>query len=124
MAESDKAFKGAANLSLWFKIRSGDELKLSDIPELIPLRWSYFRNNWEFIKPDIQSKVADYSDPDFLTEQIDKFSDFITRQRTISKNINPFSDGVIFNRYYAIFDNVTIESINLTNEEQRIVDAK
>lgn len=124
MAESDKAFKGAANLSLWFKVRNGDELKLSDIPELIPLRWSYFRNNWEFIKPDIQSKVADYSDPDFLTEQIDKFSDFITKQRTISKNINPFSDGVIFNRYYAIFDNVAIESINLTNEEQRIVDAK
>lgn len=124
MAESDKAFNASASLNLWFKVRGGDELMLSDVPQIIPLRWVYFRDNWEFIRSGIQDKVAGYADPDFLNDQIKKFSDFIDKQRHSSKNINPFSDGVIYNRFYAIFDNVSIENINLTNEESRIVDDK
>lgn len=124
MAESTKAFQGSLELNLWFKIRGGDQLKLSDMPQIIPLRWTYFRDNWEFIKADILKLVPDYEDPDFLNQQIIDFSDFIQKQRTSSKNINPFSDGVTFNRFFAIFDNVLIENINLTNEEERIIDAR
>lgn len=124
MAESTKAFSGSSNLNLWFKVRGGDTLKLSDLPEIIPLRWPYFRDNWEFIKADLVALVPSYIDPDFLNSQIKAFSDFITKQRTVSKQINPFSDSIIYNRYYAIFDNISVDSINLTNEEQRIIDAK
>ena len=124
MAESTKAFTGSADLSLWFKIRGGDTLKLSDMPEIIPLRWTYFRDNWEFLKADMIKLIPDYLDPDFLNAQITSFSDFITKQRTSAKQINPFSDGVIYNRYYAIFDNINIDAINLTNDEQAIIDAK
>lgn len=124
MAESSKAFSGSADLSLWLKIRGGDQLKLSDMPEIIPLRWVYFRDNWEFIKADITKLIPKYNDPDFLNAQIDAFSDFITKQRHSAKQLNPFSDGIIYNRYYAIFDNITIDAINLTNDEQAIIDAR
>lgn len=124
MADSTKAFQGSADLSLWFKVRGGDDLMLSDMPQIIPLRWPYFRDNWEFIKQDLINKINKYPDPDFFNDQINDFSDFIDKQRHSSKNINPFSDGVIYNRYYAIFDNVLIQAINLTNEEQRLIDAR
>lgn len=124
MAESTKAFTGSADLSLWYKVRGGDQLKLSDMPQIIPLRWVYFRDNWEFIKPDLIKLVPDYADPDFLDSQIKSFSDFIEKQRTAAKQINPFSDGITYNKFYAIFDNINIDAINLTNEEQRIIDAR
>jgi len=124
MAESTKAFAGSSELNLWLKIRNGETLKLSDMPDIIPLRWPYFRDNWEFLKQDIIKLVPTYFDPDFLNAQIDAFTDFIVKQRTSSKQLNPFSDGIIYNRYYAIFDNITIDSINLTNDEQTIIDAK
>ena len=124
MAESTKAFTGSSNLNLWYKIQGGDSLKLSDMPEIIPLRWTYFRDNWEFLKADIIKLIPSYGDPDFLNSQINEFSDFITKQRNSAKQINPFSDSVIYNRYYAIFDNINIDSINLTNDEQAIIDAK
>lgn len=124
MAESTKAFTGSADLSLWFKIRGGDKLKLSDMPQIIPLRWTYFRDNWEFLKSEIVKQVPDYMEPDFLDSQIKAFSDFIDKQRHSAKQINPFSDGITYNKYYAIFDNIDIDSINLTNEEQRIIDAR
>jgi len=124
MAESTKAFTGSSDLNLWLKIRSGDVLKLADMPEIIPLRWIYFRDNWEFLKADIVKLVPKYLDPDFLNDQINTFSDFITKQRTSSKQLNPFSDGIIFNRYYAIFDNIAIDAINLTNDETAIIEAK
>src|ERR1035437_2388683 len=113
---SSVAFKGSADLNLWFKVRDGDVLKLSDIPDIIPLRWSYFRDNWEFIKPRIIKAATSYSNPDFLYSQIILFSDFIDKQRNSAININPFADINIYYRFYAIFDNVAIQDINLTNE--------
>jgi hypothetical protein len=35
--------------------------------------------------------------------------------------INPFQDSQTFYRFYSIFNNILIQSINLTNEEQRII---
>ena len=124
MGQSDKAYNASAKLNLWFKVRGGDSLKLSDIQEIIPLRWTYFKENWEFIKPEILKKVDDYEDPDFLRSQINDFSDFIDKQRNSKSKVNPFSDGAILHKYYAIFDNVEVEGINLTNEEQDILDNK
>src|SRR5258706_345427 len=119
MATINDAYKGIADLNLWFKIRTGDELMLSDLPTLIPLRWNYFKDNWEFIKQPIIDNMQSYANPDFLDEQLTDFSKFIESQRVGAQRINPFSDGQTFYRYYAIFDSVAIEAINLTNEEQR-----
>jgi hypothetical protein len=120
MATVNDAYKSIADLNLWFKVRSGDEMMLSDIPILIPLRWNYFKDSWEFIKQGIIDNQASYANPDFLDEQIKDFSKFVEAQRVGNQRINPFSDSYTFNRYYAIFDNIPIEGINLTNEEERL----
>ncbi len=120
MATSNDAYKAIADVNLWLRARGGDDLVLSDIPAIIPLRWAYFRDNWEFIRPDLIDNMAQDVNPDFLNQQIDDFSAFIESQRTTTK-INPFQDADTFYRFYSIFNNVKIEAINLTNEEQRIV---
>src|ERR1051325_4458256 len=124
MADSDRAFQASADLNLWYKIRTGDDFVLADVPEIIPLRWSYFRDNWEFIKATIQQNVPNYTDPDFLNTQIKQFTDFIAKQRNSTANVNPMSDAMTFYKYYAIFDSVKIESINLTNDEQTLITNK
>lgn len=124
MATVNEAYTAMADLNLWLKSRSGDPLVLSDLPQIIPLRWNYFKTEWEYIKPDLQSKVASYGNPDFFNQQIKDFDNFIQSQRIISKIINPFQDSQVFYKYYAIFDNIFIDSINLTNEESRIIKQK
>jgi hypothetical protein len=121
MATINEAYKSIADVNLWLKMTSGDSLMLSDIPSIIPLRWNYFKESWEFIKPILIRKISLSSNPDFLNDQISSFSKFIDSQKNNNGKINPFQDAQSFYKFYAIFDNVAIESINLTNEEARIV---
>lgn len=121
MATVNEAYKSIADVNLWLKVRGGDELTLADMSSIIPLRWAYFRDTWEFIKPNILSAAAGTVNPDFLNEQIDDFSKFIEQQRTSAARLNPFQDAAIFFRYYAIFDNCLITAINLTNQESDIM---
>ena len=121
MATLSQAYQSIANMNLWLKVRSGDNPLLSDIPTIIPLRWTYFRDNWEFLKSGVQDKVSAYFDPDFLNQQIIDFTSFIEAQRYSSSTLNPFSDSVTFNKFYAIFDNIAIDDISLTNEEKDLV---
>jgi hypothetical protein len=120
-ATINDSYQAIADVNLWFKTRTGDDLMLSDIPSLIPLRWVYFRDNWDFIKQDIIKKVSNYTDPDFLNQQIIDFSKFIEAQRTVLTSTNPFASQKTFNQYYAIFDNTRIDAINLTNEEAALM---
>lgn len=120
MATISEAYKSIADVNLWLRARGGDDLVLADIPSIIPLRWPYFRDNWEFIKPDLINNMSDDVNPDFFNQQLDDFSKFIESQRTTTK-INPFQDAQTFYRFYAVFNNVQIQAINLTNEEQRII---
>lgn len=122
MATINESYKSIADVNLWLKVRGGDDLVLADVPSIIPLRWNYFKESWEFIKPDIIRNMSFSMDQDFLNQQINDFTKFIESQRNNGGRINPFQDAQTFYRFYAIFDNTQIEAINLTNEEQRILD--
>jgi hypothetical protein len=124
MATVNEAYKSIADVNFWLKVRGGDDLTLADVPSIIPLRWPYFRDSWEFIKPSLIQRMADTPNPDFLNEQIANFSDFIESQRTSGSRLNPFQDSAVFFRFYAVFDNMLIEAIGLTNQEQDILDAE
>lgn len=124
MASADAAYKGLANLNLWLKIRTGDELYLSDLPEIIPLRWTLIRDNWEFMKKGVENAADRYDNPDYFYEQIIEFTAFVQSQRVSSKKINPFSDAMTLHKFYPIFDNLAIRSVALTNEEERIISTK
>lgn len=125
MALLTKAFTSLGNLKLWFNSKSGISPKLSDVPEIIPLRWTYFRDNWEFLLPTIESKVADYIYPDQLESQISDFNRFIQIQRNNqNKNINPFAKGSVLTDFYSIWENIEIASLPMTRQETDLLQNK
>jgi hypothetical protein len=97
-------------------------LKLSDVPDIIPLRWAYFRDNWEFIKQDLLDRIESYAYPSQLEKHIEDLSKFIENQRnSTKKDSNPFSDSSVLNRYYAVFDNLAINQVPTSRVEDEIV---
>ena len=120
----ERSIDSIADLNLWYKIKGNEDLALSDIPEIIRLRWAYFRDNWEFIKQGYTDAAPTYGNPDELKAQIDAFSEFVISQRVHSHERNPFDNGNIIFRFFTIFDNTLINNVNLTYEEQLSVDAK
>ena len=115
-------YQDVADLQLWLKIQSGDALVMSDIHDLLPRRWTQFRDKWNFIRPRIDPLVADYKDADFLKEQLDDFTDFIDSQKTSSTTVNPFEDIDIFFRFFAVFDVFIVNLTPISNDEQDIID--
>lgn len=120
----ENSISALSELDLWYKVTSGEDLYLSDIPEIIRLRWSYFRDNWEFIKDKYTDAIESYSDPQLLKSHISSFSEFITSQRNSNNIRNPFDNSIIVSRFYAIFDNTLVNSVKLSYEEQQIVENK
>lgn len=120
----EKAFSSVSDLRLWFNVQSSVQLKLADIPDIIPLRWDYFKENWEFIKPTLQGALNTYRYPGQLEDQIESMSKLIEIQRNSTTNSNPFSDNEVFRKHYALFDNILISSIPVSRTEQGIIDAK
>lgn len=119
-----RTFESSSNLSLWFKVYTGDILNLSDVPEIISLRWVYFRDNWQLLRQRLINNASKAFDPDYLRATISDLSEFIDRQRSDNTDTNPFSSSKIYYRFYTVFDNIRLESITLTNEERDIVAAK
>lgn len=120
---TETAYNRLADLQLWYKIQDDSVLKLADIPTIIPLRWAYFRDKWEFFKPDLDSRVADYFEPDMLRSHIAILDTFIKVQRT-SPIPNPFSKRSVLFKYYSVFDNMELTKLNISYEERLIIEAE
>ena len=121
----NKAFKDLADLRIWFNDKSGIPLTLADVSEIIPLRWIYFRENWEFILDSLTAELKTYEYPDLLDSQIKTLSQLIRVQRNdASRQTNPFSKVNILNTYYAVWSNVLLSSIPLTKGESNIINDK
>lgn len=120
----ESSIASMSDLGLWFKINSNESMTMFDISEIIRLRWPYFRDNWEFIKDNYVQAIPTYNDPNQLKLHIDLFSEFISSQRVSTNSRNPFDNEDILLRFYTIFDSTLINSVNLTFEEQQIVDNK
>jgi hypothetical protein len=121
MATIAQAYQSTANINLWFKLQSGDQLVLTDVPSIIPLRWTYFSQNWNSMLPVLQAKIASYEFSDLFAQQLIDFTNFINGQRNNASIINPLSDSSALYKFYTVFDNIAITSINLTNQEQILV---
>ena len=122
MANIDtNTFQHSANLSLWFKLRTGDEFTLADVPEIIPLRWNYFRDNWPFLEQNLLRLANNTQDPDYFRETLINLTTFIDRQKSSTTDVNPFSGSEVYYRFYPVFNAILINEINLTNEEETLV---
>lgn len=117
----EKAFDSVSELNLWFKIRSGELLTLSDMSTIVPLRWPYFRDNWDAISQSYKDLMPTYSEPERLKLHINEMTSFIGLQRKISDTKNPFSDSDVLFRFFAVFDTTTLDSIRLSKKEEDIV---
>lgn len=117
-------FESSANLNLWLKAYTDDTLNMADVPEIIALRWTYFRDNWTQLSQRLLNRSADATDPDYLRAVMDDLTDFISKQRNNTTDVNPFASNRIYYRFYPVFDNISLESITLTNEERSIIQTK
>ena len=125
MSLIDTAFKNLCELKIWFNDQSGVDLTLADVQEVIPLRWVYFRENWEFILDSLTAKLNTYVYPDILSDQINSLSELIRIQRNdANKRVNPFARSDILNTYYAVWENIEFTSIPLTKEESALANNK
>ena len=125
MSQIDSAFAALGKLKFWFATQEGTSLVLSHIPEIISLRWTYFKDNWQYIKTQMLDNVDAYIDPNLLKSQIEAMDYLISvQQSSISDKLNPFSDTSTIANFYAIWDTVKISSIPLTRAEEAIIDDK
>lgn len=116
-----QVFESSSNLSLWFKVYTGVSLNLTDVPEIIPIRWVYFRDNWQFLRQRLLNNADKTLDPDYFRSALIDLSTFIDNQRINNTDTNPFASSSIYYRFYPIFDNIRLESITLTNEERTLI---
>jgi hypothetical protein len=121
MATLTQAYQSIANVNLWFKLQNGTPLVLTDVPSIIPLRWTYFSQNWNIILPVLQALVPGYQFSDLFAQQLIDFTAFVEVQRNNASIINPLSNGNTLYKFYTVFDNIPIKSINLTTQEQTIL---
>lgn len=121
MAAQD-IYRDVADLQLWFKTQNGDALVMSDIPDILAIRYPQFRDKWNFLREQIDPLIVGYKDPDFLKEQLDDFTAFIDSQKTSTSSVNPFEDRDVFHRFFAVFDVFLINLIPISNDEQVIID--
>ncbi len=121
MATISQAYQSIANINLWLKLQTGDQLVLTDVPSIIPLRWTYFSQNWNTILPTLQALVAGYEFSDLFAQQLIQFTNFVSIEQNNPSILNPLSNISTLYQFYTVFDNITIQSINLTNEEQALL---
>ena len=121
MATAAQVYQSIGNVNLWFKLQSGDQLVLTDVPSIIALRWPYFRDTWNSLLPIMLNQISSYTFPDLFKQQLSDFTSFINIQRNSSAVINPLADVSILYRFYTVFDNIKIQSINLSNQESTLL---
>ena len=125
MSQVSRAFSSLGELKIWCNNKSGAASTLADMQEIIPLRWNYFRDNWEFILTTLKGKISTYNYPDILQTQIDALSELIRIQRSaVNSRINPFSNSDVLTTYYAVWENLSLNNIPLTKQETSISNNK
>ena len=60
-------------LNLWYKLENNAPITLADMPDILRLRWIYFRDNWEFVREKYVEAVSSYSDPDGLKSECRRY---------------------------------------------------
>jgi hypothetical protein len=123
MAAKD-VYQEVADLQLWLKLQAEESLTMSDIPDILSLRWTQFRDNWNFLKEQLDVLVSGYIQPDLLREQLNELTAFIDLQKTSTAIANPFEDRDIFHRFYTVFDVFPLDFIPINNNESILIDSE
>lgn len=120
----EQANTAISELDFWLKVRSNTSFSLADFPEIVRLRWPYFRDNWFQILPNLQGRISQNSNPDLFRQQLEDMSSFVEVQKVIPVITNPFQDPTIIGRFFTVFAAISVNDIDLTNEERKIFNNK
>ena len=112
------------DLTLFFKVDNGDAFSLSDFYSIAESRWDYFRNSWDFIKLDYQTRISEMDDglnKISASNQWEDFGELVENNRTSSQN--PLSNRNTFRHYKDLFDVILIDDLPLTLAESNVLNA-
>jgi hypothetical protein len=85
--------KAINTLDLWLKVKDGTSLSLMDVPELIPLRWQYIKENWKTIKAELISRISSYTNPQGDSEGIKNSMIYQLEEFDNLVNLRPKKEG-------------------------------
>lgn len=115
-------FSGISDLNLWFKLKEGSDLYLSDLQAIIKLRFPYIVENWQIIKGKLLDELSSYGDPFRLQKEVDSFSSLVATQLAGSSVIP--SETSLLSKFYTIFDSILINDAPISKREQEILTAE
>ena len=119
---AENVYGGVADINLYLKIKAGDDYVLADFPELLPYRWIWFRDNWQFLSKTLVNKLNTLPNPSLLKQQIDDLTQYIDLQRFARANVNPFDGREFFYKFYLVWEQIPVESAPISALEQAIID--
>lgn len=125
MGVIDTAYTAYSDLNLWIKVKTGESLRLSDVPALIPLRLPYIVSNWSTIRPVIANRVDESDDPSRMRSELDLFDRFVafavTQKTSVVKTVTNKS---ILSRYYTVMDQMFVDDIPSSQTEVDIINTE
>jgi hypothetical protein len=125
MGAIDTAYAAYSDLNLWLKVKTGDSLKLADLPALIPLRLPYIINNWVSLRSAVADRIDDSDDPSRMRSELDLFDRFVafavTQKTSIVKTVTNKS---ILSKYYTVIDQMFVDDIPSSQGEIDIVQSE
>jgi hypothetical protein len=124
MSAISDAYKSLSDLNLWMKIKSGDNIVLSDIPALIKLRIKYIVQDWELIKKKIIDSQAAYSDPARLQYELSKFDDQVKTFRVRQDALDLTSETALLSQYFTVFDSLAISDLSISPQETSLIESE
>jgi len=117
------AFTHMADLKLWFKDREGQNLTMADMPDLIPIRWKVFSDQWNEIADGVRARSVNYTFPDQLLQQLKNITETI-EQAQHNNILNPFSKSNAYSKYFLVWDNIDIAAVPINLRESGMIEAR
>ncbi len=113
------------DLTLFFKLDQAVEFSLTDFPSIAEGRWSYFKNNWSFIRKkyiDSISALPNGPVKTAATLQEKDFNELVESNRSYSQN--PLSSRNTFRRFKDLFEVILINDLEVSQAEQKLIDTE
>lgn len=118
------------DLILFAKVQDNVPFDLFDFPLITVGRWAYLSSQWKFLRRDVLSTIDGMSQetPEDINlavrarEQLYSFDAIV--DSSVSQFQNPLSDRSAYNQYEELFRLITIDTIPITVNEQKIIDSE
>lgn len=121
----NSAYVALSDLGLWTKVQTKDELKLSDVPAVVGLRFEYILDNWKSIRETVITNAANYYDQNKFNSELASFDNFVATTQPQQIDVKQAANNkALVAKYYSVFDNMYFSDINASIAEQEILESE